>query len=668
MSGVQQTDANLKYLALLSRDYPNQAAASSEIINLQALMKLPKGTEHFISDLHGENEAFVHILNSASGVIREKVDAVLGKTVPEDQRADLATLIYYPVEKLPYLKAQCADEKALAEWYRVTLLRLIDICRLVSSKHTRDYVRKCLPVSCGYILDELLHAHFEDHNKNQYYGQIVGSIIENGRAEPFIIRLCQLIKRLAVDRLHVVGDLFDRGPRPDVILDRLMEHNNVDIQWGNHDVVWMGAAAGSPLCICTVMKTTLSYHNHGMLEDHYGINLRHLLRFAEQYYSGDDLTLWMPHVDEARGTHTAGAVHRCAVMHKAITIMMFKLECRMIDRNPDFKMAGRDFLRHIDYQAGTVEYNGKVYPLRDRSFPTVDPADPAKLTAEEKKVLDRLVDSFRNSEKLQRHIAFLYAKGGVYHTENGNLLYHGAVPLTETGAFAAETFEGKSYSGRALLDYCDARARRGYFAPEGSAERQSGQDFLWYLWCGKLSPLFGRSAMTTFERLYISDPATHKEIKDPYYTWYNDETVCRRILAEFGLTAGECHIVNGHVPVQEKNGESPIKGGGLLLVIDGGFCRAYHEKTGIAGYTLVSSSRGMSLRTHQPFESAQKAIRENQDILSRVDIVDRSRKRVRVEDTDEGVALREKVEDLKALVRAYQSGTLKEQPREERIW
>ena len=664
---TEEIRRNLKYLHLLARDYPSQAAAASEIISTQALLKLPKGTEHFMSDLHGENEAFVHILNSASGVIREKVDQVLGQAVPAGERAELATLIYYPAEKLPQLKARQPGEAALEGWYSQTLFRLIDICRLVSSKHTRSYVRACLPAGCGYVLDELLHAHFEDHDKDLYYGQIVGSIIENGRADRFITRLCELIKRLAVDKLHIVGDLFDRGPRPDIILDLLLRHHSVDIQWGNHDVVWMGAAAGSPLCCATVLKTTLAYHNHGMIEDCYGINLRHLQRLADRYYGGDDLTVWMPHTDAARGPYTEGMLHRCAVMHKAIAIIMFKLECAVIDRNPDFQMEGRDYLRRIDYAKGTVNIAGREYPLRDTSFPTVDPADPAALNADEQLVMDKLTASFRQSEKLQQHIRFLYAKGSVYHIENGNLLYHGAVPMTEKGAFAAERFEGRLYAGRALMDYCDERARRGYYAPEGSAARQSGQDFLWYLWCGKLSPLFGRSAMTTFERLFVADKATHTEVKDPYYTWYNEESACRRILAEFGLP-GYCHIINGHVPVQEKNGESPIKGGGRLIVIDGGFCRAYHEKTGIAGYTLTYSSRDMSLRTHQPFISAEKAIRENIDIVSRENILEQENRRVLVEDVDEGEVLREKVHDLKQLVIAYQLGWIKEAESQDRVW
>ena len=664
---TEEIRRNLKYLNLLARDYPSQAAAASEIISTQALLKLPKGTEHFMSDLHGENEAFVHILNSASGVIREKVDQVLGQGVPAAERAELATLIYYPAEKLPQLKARQPGEAALEGWYSETLFRLIDICRLVSSKHTRSYVRACLPAGCGYVLDELLHAHFEDHDKDLYYGQIVGSIIENGRADRFITRLCELIKRLAVDKLHIVGDLFDRGPRPDIILDLLLRHHSVDIQWGNHDVVWMGAAAGSPLCCATVMKTTLAYHNHGMLEDSYGINLRHLQRLADHYYGGDDLTIWMPHTDAARGPYTEGMLHRCAVMHKAISIIMFKLECAVIDRNPDFQMEGRDYLCRIDFARGTVDIAGRQYPLRDTSFPTVDPADPAALNPDEQLVLDKLVASFRQSEKLQQHVRFLYAKGSVYHIENGNLLYHGAVPMTEKGAFAAERFEGRLYAGRALMDYCDERARRGYYAPEGSAARQSGQDFLWYLWCGRLSPLFGRSAMTTFERLYVADKATHTEVKDSYYTWYNEESACRRILAEFGLP-GSCHIINGHVPVQEKNGESPLKGGGRLIVIDGGFCRAYHEKTGIAGYTLTYSSRDMSLRTHQPFISAEKAITENIDIVSRESVLEQENRRILVEDVDEGETLREKVHDLKQLVIAYQLGWIKEAESQDRVW
>ena len=650
-------------LTMLAKEFPSAESVSTEIINLHAILCLPKGTEYFFSDPHGEAGAFRYLLGTASGVIRAKIEGLFARSVPLAQREELSLLITQPDAVLPAASARADFD----DWCRISIFRLVEVCRQLASKYTRSKVRKMMPPQFSYILDELLHAHFEDHNKTLYYGQIVGSIIENGRADEYILRLCQLIKRLSVDKLHVVGDLFDRGPRPDVILDSLMRHHNVDIQWGNHDVVWMGAAAGSPLCICTVLKTTLAYYDHSMLEDRYGINLRHLLRFAEQWYGTDDLTLWMPHLDEERGPYSPGGLRRCAMMHKAVTILMLKLECEVIDRNPDFQMQGRDVLRHIDYRHGTVMLGGKKYPLRDVSFPTVDKDDPAKLLDGERLVLERLVESFRNSEKLQRHIAFLYAKGGVYHIENGNLLYHGAIPMTADGRFAAEWFEGQCYSGRALLDYCDARARRGYFAPEGSPERQSGQDFLWYLWCGRLSPLYGRSAMTTFERLYVADPETWAEIQDPYYTFYNRAATCRAILAEFGL-AGDCHIVNGHVPVQEKNGESPIKGNGRLLVIDGGFCRAYHEKTGIAGYTLVYSSHGMSLRTHQPFESRARAVADNQDILSRVNVVSARPARVLVEDTDEGAAMREQVTDLRRLISAYQDGSLKEQPQEEDIW
>lgn len=648
---------NLKYLTLLAREYPNIAAASSEIINLQAILKLPKGTEHFMSDLHGEAEAFTHIVNNASGVIKEKVDRVLGPGVPEQERAEFATLIYYPAQKLDELKDRQTD---LNGWYRQTLYRLIDVCRVVSSKHTRSFVRKRLPKNYAYILDELLHAHFEDHDKEFYYGQILSSIIDVGRADDFIEAMCVLIKNLAVFKLHIVGDIFDRGPRPDQIMEQLLNHHSVDIQWGNHDVVWMGAAAGSPICIATVLRTSLAYNNLEALEDGYGINLRPLALFAESEYRDCDMHHFYPRTDEARGPYHRSELIRTARMHKAIAIIMFKLECQVIDRNPDFELEGRDFLRRINYREGTVEVEGKRYPLRDDDFPTVNPADPARLTRQEQEVMEALQRSFMESERLQRHVRFLFAKGGVYHIENGNLMFHGAVPLTESGSFAVETFEQHGYAGRALMDYCDERARRGYFAPEGSAERQSGEDFLWYLWCGKLSPLYGRDKMTTFERLFVEDPETHTETKNPYYRHVNDSKMARAILAEFGLDQTHSHIVNGHVPVRAAKGETPVKGDGRLIVIDGGFCRAYHEKTGIAGYTLVYNSRGMSLRQHQPFESAEKAIRENLDIASTVEVFETCEKRILVGDTDNGQRLAADVEDLKLLVQAYQMGLVKE--------
>ncbi|MGN0983303.1 MAG: fructose-bisphosphatase class III, partial [Gemmiger sp.] len=467
----------LRYLGLLAEKYPTVAAASSEIIKIEALLRLPKGTEHFMSDLHGEDEAFTHILNSASGVIREKIDIVLGEDTPAAERAELATLVYYPNQKLPELKKRQAD---LPAWYRKTLLRLIDLCRFVSSKHTRAHVRSCLPQGCGYILDELLHAHFEDHDKDLYYGEIIESILRHDRADAYIIRFCEVIKRLAVDRLHIVGDLFDRGPRPDVILDRLMEHHDVDIQWGNHDVVWMGAAAGSPICIATVLKTTLAYNNVDTLERGYGINLRCLEHLAEENYADSDITRWMPHADPRTDTGEEN-LRRVARMHKAVTVLMLKLEAQVIARNPDFQMNGRDYLNQIDYHAGTVCCGARIYPLLDTDFATVDPLHPERLTRREHNILRDLVRSFRESERLQRHVQFLYAHGAVYKIQNNNLLYHGAVPMTAEGDFAAETFEGKTYAGKALFDYCDRRAREGYFAPEDSPRRQAGQDFLWYL-------------------------------------------------------------------------------------------------------------------------------------------------------------------------------------------
>ena len=649
---VQYSDEHLRYLRLLSQKYQTVAAAASEIIRIEALLRLPKGTEHFMSDLHGEHEAFVHILNSASGVIREKIDTVLGNGVPAEERAELATLVYYPNQKLPELKARQRD---LHAWYRMTLLRLIDLCRFVSSKHTRDHVRRCLPQNCGYILDELLHAHFEDHDKDQYYGEIIESIIRYDRADAYIIRFCEVIKRLAVDRLHIVGDLFDRGPRPDRILDSLMAHHQVDIQWGNHDVVWMGAAAGSPLCIMTVLKTTLAYNNLDTLEGGYGISLRRLERFAQHTYADSDVSRWLPHADQRTA---AGDLTAAARMHKAVTVMMLKLEAQVIARNPDFDLQGRDFLNHIDFAAGTVDYFGTTYPLLDCDFPTVDPANPAALTADEEKIAAELVRSFAESERLQRHVQFLYAHGAFYKMCNGNLLYHGAVPMTEDGAFAAIRFEGTARSGKQLFDYCDRRARQGYSASAGSPARLAGQDFLWYLWCGAKSPLFGRSAMTTFERLYIADPAAQVEIKDPYYRHIADPHTAEHILREFGLSGEGSHIVNGHVPVRAIEGESPIKGGGRLIIIDGGFCRAYHRRTGIAGYTLVYNSRGLILRTHQPFESVEKAIHEDEDIASKSEYIYTAPQRILVRDTDEGGRKQALIRDLTALVEAYQSGVI----------
>lgn len=656
-------NAQRKYLAQLAKEYPTVAAASSEIINLQAILKLPKPTEHFMSDLHGEYEAFTHILGNASGVIREKVDRALGRTVLEKERAEIATLIYYPAEKLAQLKPQQTD---LDAWYRTTLYRLIDVCRMASSKYTRSFVRKRLPEGFAYVIDELLHAHFEDHDKERYYNRILTSILDVGRADDFITEMARLIRRLAVFRLHIVGDIFDRGPRPDIILDELMAHHSVDIQWGNHDVQWLGAAAGSPVCIASVIHVTLDYNNLEVLEDGYGINLRPLSLFAEDTYHDTDCSLFYPKLVDA-GQYTPTDLARVARMNKAIAMILFKLECAVVARNPDFDMRSRALLTVVDYTRHTVDVDGTTYQMRDCDFPTVDPHAPALLTREEQEVLDKLCQSFRQSERLQRHARFLYAKGSVYKISNGNLLFHGAVPLHEDGTLQEVVYGGQTYHGRAWMEQCERMARQGFFAAEGSDARRRGQDFLWYLWCGKASPIFGRDKMAAFEKLFIEDEAAYTERKNPYYDFIESdepdvaENTVAMLFAEFSLDAARGHIVNGHVPVRAANGEHPVKAGGKLIVIDGGFCKAYHPKTGIAGYTLVSSSRGLSLRSHSEFESVAAAIRENLDILSSVDIFETCAERVCVENTDDGARLRQQIEDLKLLLAAYTDGSLHEQ-------
>ena len=652
-----------KFLKLLARDYPTTAAATQEIINLQAILKLPKPTEHFMSDLHGEYEAFTHILSSASGVIREKVDRVLGERLSAQERAEFATLIYYPAQKLAQLKPA---QKDLNEFYRQTLYRLIDVCRLMSSKYTRSYVRKRLPQGFSYIIDELLHAHFEDHDKELYYGRILSAIIDNGRADAFITAMCELIRRLAVHKLHIVGDIFDRGARPDIILDELMAHHAVDIQWGNHDVEWMGAAAGSAVCIASVIHVSLSYNNLETLEDGYGLNLRPLALFAEEVYRHTDVSAFWPKLVNDGG-YSAEDLARVARMHKAIAVILCKLECQVVRRNPDFGMLDRALLEKVNFVTQTVEVDGKVYRMRDCDFPTVDPAHPSRLTQGEQEVMDKLCQSFTESERLARHVRFLYANGSVYKIENHNLLFHGAIPFDENGQLAKVFMDGQTYCGREFMDYCERMARQGYFAPLGSEARRKGQDFLWYLWCGRRSPIFGRYKMANFEHFFLDEEESYAEQKDPYYYWVeNDDTAVAeaavlRIFENFGLDPAHGHIVNGHVPVRAKNGEKPVKAGGRLIVIDGGFCKAYHKRTGIAGYTLVFSSRGLSLRSHGSFETTQKAIRENADILSTVNVFETSERRVYVEDTDEGLRLQDQIEDLKRLVAAYADGTLKEQ-------
>lgn len=646
-----------KYLRLLAQQYPNMRAASSEIIHLEAILNLPKGTEHFMSDLHGEAEAFVHILNNASGAVREKVDAVLQDSLLADERAQLATLIYYPEEKLEELVAAATNR---AEWYRITISRLVEICRLAASKYTRAKVRKALPRWNGDIINELLNKNNDIYNKREYFSSVVTSIIATDRAEDFIISMCRLIKRLVVDHLHIVGDIFDRGPRADIIMDLLMEHHSVDIQWGNHDVLWMGAATGSRTCIATVLSNSITYHNLEMIETGYGISLRPLALFADEVYRDADVSCFTP---KSADQKSAVDVTRAARMHKAIAVIQFKLEGQIIQRNPSFGMDDRMLLDKIDFAAGTVRLESGVQPLRDCDFPTIDPADPYALSPAESELMEQLKNAFLRSEKLQRHIGFLYSKGGLYKCFNGNLLYHGCVPLDQSGEFMRFQFGGQTLSGKALLDFCESAARQGYYAQKGTPERQFGKDFLWFLWCGRHSPLFGRDHIATFERRLVEEPKTWDEPKNSYYAYYNEASVCVRILREFGLEGEHCHIVNGHVPVKTKDGESPIKAGGRLIVIDGGFCRAYQPTTGLAGYTLVYDSWGIHITAHEPFPGKHNAIRENKDILSTSMAFDRSESRIRIRETDIGAGLQETIDDLKQLLAAFQRGEIKENNR-----
>ncbi|MBQ3588007.1 MAG: fructose-1,6-bisphosphatase [Oscillospiraceae bacterium] len=646
-------EENIKYLNLLAKEYPTVRRASSEIIRLEAQLKLPKVTEMYMSDLHGEDQAFSHMLNNASGVIREKIDVALAGVTTEEQRAIYASLIYYPAEKLAEIKQ---SERNMDGWYRVTLYRLIDICRHVASKNTRRSVRKAIPPGYEFIIDELLHAHFEDHNKEAYYNQFVSAIIDTGTADEFIEAISVVVKRLAVHKLHIVGDIFDRGRRPDIILDKLMKHHSVDIQWGNHDVLWMCGATGSPLGVASVVRICAAYNNLEALEDGYGINLRPLAIFAQNTYKGD-CSVFKPR--KAIGYNVDDDV-LVAKMHKAISIIMYKLECQVITRNPNFEMNDRRLLQMVDFRNGTVRIEGRDYVLKDPDFPTVDPDNPAKLTQGEIEVIQKLCQGFRESTKLQEHTRFLYSHGSCYKAENGILMFHGVIPLNEDGSFRTVRFGGRGYAGKELMDYVDYMCRIAYFGDEGSLMRRLGQDILWYLWCGRNSPMFGRHKMTTFENVYLNEKELKVEGKDPYYLFQEDSVVADKILAEFGLSGSKCRIINGHVPVKVKSGEDPLKAGGKIIVIDGGFSRAYHDKTGIAGYTMVYSSRGVSLRAHQPFTSLQDVVFNNRDIESKVNVFETMANRMLVESTDEGRQIKELISDLKLLIQAYNKGIIKQ--------
>lgn len=649
-----EVEDNIKYLRLLSREYPSISAVCTEIINLQAILDLPKGTEHFMSDLHGEYDAFYHIINNASGVIKEKVDTLFQNTVSALERQELATVIYYPERKLEEIKRSDRD---MGDFYRITLRRLVDICRLVSSKYTRSKVRKALPPEFSYIINELLNSDTDRDNKEQYYRRIISTIIDIDRADAFIIGISQVIKRLAVDRLHILGDIYDRGTHAELIMDSLLSHHCVDIQWGNHDILWMGAAAGCPASVANVLNNSLQYNNLDTLEDGYGINLRPLALFANDLYRPS--TIFAPRIyDDA--DHDRQDLELVSKIHKAIVVMQFKLEGEIIRRNKSYEMEDRLLLQNIDYKNGTITINGVTHTMRECDFPTIDPADPYRLSPEEAVLIEQLCDSFLQSERLQKHVRFLYSQGQMYRCHNSNLLFHGCVPLTPDGTLAGVELEGQVFRGRGLMDRSEALARQGYFATTGSEQRQRGQDYLWYLWCGKNSPLFGRGRMTTFERYFIEDKSTWEEPKNPYYQYTDNEMVMRTILHEFSLNPDCSHVINGHVPVRQKDGESPIKAGGKLIVIDGGLSRPYQKTTGIAGYTLIYNSYGMRLISHEPFSSARAAISKNLDIHSTSDMFELLGSRAKVADIDDGQAIKATIKDLDLLLCAYRTGIIVE--------
>lgn len=622
-----------RYLELLAEKYPTEQAVSREIINLTAILSLPKGTEHFMSDLHGEYEAFCHILNNCSGVIREKVDLLFGETLSDFDREEICTLIYYPVEKLELVRKEGKNNE---EWYRATLGKLIDIARLLSSKYTRSKVRKAMPKEYAYILDELIHVQKdEDDNQVVYHRNILDTLLELDNADEFIEVLAGLIKRLAVDHLHIVGDIFDRGACADRIIDLLMQYHSLDIEWGNHDILWMGAAAGSKACIATVVRNNLKYNNTKILENSYGISLRNLALFAEKIYPNEEPM-------------------KAAL--KAISVMLFKLEGQVILRNSDYNMTDKLLLHKVNVEKQTVEIDGTEYAIKEEAFPTVnfdsgDMEDIYQLSEEEEQVMEGLRMAFVNSIRLRQHIDFLYQKGSMYRIFNGNLLYHGCVPLDESGNLEGVAFGKKRYHGREYLDYAERIARRAW----SKDARQKDRDFMWYLWCGRKSPLSGRN-IKTFERTYVLDENTWFEQSNPYYKFYHEEKICNMILHEFGLYSERSHIINGHTPVRTSKGEHPVRANGKLLVIDGGFCKSYHKTTGIAGYTLIFNSHGIRIKSHQPFQSVYAALTENKDIESKSELVETEKERLMVRDTDSGKKIKEDIDGLKMLLQAYRNG------------
>ncbi len=622
-----------KYLRLLAEKYPSMRSLSREIINLSAILNLPKGTEHFMSDIHGEYEAFCHILNNCAGVIREKADMLYGSRLSDSEIEEICTIIYYPREKLNLIKK---DHVISSDRYRLIINRMIEIAALLSSKYTRSKVRKAMPEDYAYIIDELIHAQKdEDDNQIRYHEKILNTIISLD-ADDFIEALAGLIKRLAVDHLHIVGDIFDRGHGADKILDMLMHHHSVDIQWGNHDILWIGAAAGNEACIANVVRGCIKYNTLETLESGYGISLRDLTVFAgETYRSGDAMEKAL----------------------RAITIIQFKAEGQILMRHPEYNMKDRLMLSRIDQSRGTVEIDGKDHPLKDAYLPTVDPESPFRYSDGERKIITEMKAAFENSVRLQKHIRFLLEKGGMYLCINGNLLFHGCIPLNNDGNFHGVRILDGIYKGKALLDKADRTVRHVYFSKEKDQEEL---DFLWYLWCGRRSPLCGRN-IKTFERYFIEDKSVWKEESDPYYSFYETEKCCSMILREFDLYSPFSHIINGHTPVLASKGEQPIKANGRLLVIDGGFCKDYHRKTGIAGYTLIFNSHGLRIKAHQPFESIDRALEDNMDIVSSSQLIETEKNRIMVKDTDNGRRIMEEIDDLYELLEQYKQKERKRQ-------
>ncbi len=650
---------DVHYLQLLARSFPTIAAASSEIINLEAILNLPKGTEHFLSDVHGEYEAFQHVLKNASGTVKRKVNEIFAHSLRDQEKKDLCTLIYYPEEKLRLIKKQ---EEDLNDWYRITLNRLVRVCQNVSSKYTRSKVRKALPKDFEYIIQELLHESSIDPNKEAYLDGIIKTIISTKRADAFIVAMCNLIQRLCIDSLHIVGDIFDRGTGAHIIMDTLCDYHNFDIQWGNHDVLWMGAASGNMACIANVIRMCMRYANLGTLEDGYGINLLPLATSAMDTYKDDPCERFQPIISEYADNKPDEKTQRLiAQMHKAITIIQFKLEAEIIRRHPEYKMEDRLLLDKIDFQKGTIRIGEKDYEMLDCFMPTVDPANPYVLNDEERDIMDKIYASFMNSEKLRKHMHCLFSNGSMYKVSNSNLLFHASIPLNADGSFKHVQIGQKEYWGKNLLQKADRMLRAAYYEDHDKQRKRNAMDYAWYLWCGADTPTFDKSKMATFERYFVADKETYKEEKGHYYVLRDQAEVCDNILREFGIEPGtHSHIINGHVPVRTIKGEKPVKADGKLLVIDGGFSKAYQPTTGIAGYTLVYHSHGFQLVQHEPFESREKAIKEGLDIKSTIFLVDYTQQRMMVRDTDKGREIREQVNELQKLLVAFRSGLVQE--------